>query len=460
MGSSHSKPRRFVPAVERMPTELWQSILLSAIESPLLPRTGDDFVDGLMVFSSGCQSQYHYRKVEIVRTRLRLVCRSWNAFLQDVAAHRSFFSCVKLLRIPIRGEGTQNIRRVELADNCILNTCYCLERQPIPRDMKIYGKDATTQTKRVEYLQLPSLYSQNHRYEVIMDILNSATRLRALAFGPNDSFRQKFILNHTSLKHITHLSVGLFGTYSDGPRTQPFSFPAVRVLFIQIGDYRPREDILLWRFPSVTSLYIKRGTHSYGGHLLEGLDLFLAAYGRQITSLYIECKCRRNAVDALFWDWFPNVHLFGIELTAFESTCTPPPASNGLTSLAVRGIKPYCRVDWPRLERCIDPLLKVCREWGIGRLIILTSWDELASVSAMKSKTTTFYYCSTVWAKRLFHEGIESGLQICDVERVPITAPEGVRFLQKLVELSTLPGGELEWLLPKLPSAVDTTSNI
>lgn len=409
MGSSHSRFNGPVSAAERAPTELWQLILLRAVESPLLPRTGDDVVDGLLLFSSGCQSRHYYRKTEIVKTRLRLVCRSWNIFLHGVAAHTSFFFGHTLVRAPIHGGETLKTRRIETADNCILNQCTCLERRSRPHDLETDTEDIATQVQWVEYFQLPVLYSRDLRYQLVMEILDFATRLRALALGPTFLFDGELahILGHPSVQHVTHLSVGPFGTYSDEHGTQPLSFPAVELLLIRIGDYQTTDGVNSWTFPSLTSLIINRGTHHRDRGLLHGLDRFLAAHGKQVTSLYIECKCRREPMNETFWDWFPNVRLFGTELS---SVYDKPRISNRVTSLAIRKIPPYSSADWTRAGRYIDPLIKTCREWGIKQLIILTSWDELTS--------------NAVSPRELFKEDLERGIRVCDVERVPMTAPE------------------------------------
>jgi hypothetical protein len=77
-------------ATERVPVEIWQKILSIAISCALLPRDDDDFFQRRRVDSVGCSKIVEYVNSEKVRTNLRPVCRSWDAFL-DLHSDRLVF---------------------------------------------------------------------------------------------------------------------------------------------------------------------------------------------------------------------------------------------------------------------------------------------------------------------------------------------------------------------------------
>lgn len=71
------------PALLRTPVEIWQRILELAIHTgPSYPREEDGFIQNLSVFDEECAIMATYHAAELIRGRLRLVCKSWNDFLK------------------------------------------------------------------------------------------------------------------------------------------------------------------------------------------------------------------------------------------------------------------------------------------------------------------------------------------------------------------------------------------
>ncbi|KIM25751.1 hypothetical protein M408DRAFT_203589 [Serendipita vermifera MAFF 305830] len=70
--------------MERTPTEIWQRILRLAISCSLLPLHGDyDHVQIRTISEVTCSLFLEYKQSERTRTNLRLVCASWNEFLEQ-----------------------------------------------------------------------------------------------------------------------------------------------------------------------------------------------------------------------------------------------------------------------------------------------------------------------------------------------------------------------------------------
>jgi hypothetical protein len=83
-GSAQRKPSvNTVAAVERVPVEVWHKILRIAISCPLIPRDDDNYFQRRDVENFGCAKIYQYVKAEQIRMKLRLVCHSWDAFLNE-----------------------------------------------------------------------------------------------------------------------------------------------------------------------------------------------------------------------------------------------------------------------------------------------------------------------------------------------------------------------------------------
>jgi hypothetical protein len=430
-------------AAERTPVELWRIILLIAVESPLLPRNGDDILDGVLLFSQGCMSLIRHQNIETLRCRLRLVCQVWNAILKDEGAHVSFLSNHRLHRVPFHCDGNRKIRRIEMAPYCIIFGENCGPRCVFPGDLPKLLQSTFEDFQWIEHLQL----SDNCRHEfptgLITDVLDKASRLRALAlkipYGPYGIVESlSDVLNHPTLTQITHLSIGPLGVYGE-QRLGPTSFPAIRYLAIQIWDNPPQDHVLDWKFPSLSSFHVQRRSTSREKHLFRGLQRFLTSHGKQITSLNIEYSglgdgigSLANPIDETFWSRFPNLRLFGPGSFVLDDNFVPPPPEVQLESLAVQGFQARIFQDDPfRLDPYTDRLLLACGKLRVKKLIMLASWEDMGSRFAGIS-FGRMQLSSSAWPERLFHGAVAEGIDFFDINRVPITDPEGKLFLYRL----------------------------
>jgi hypothetical protein len=426
-------------------------ILLIAVESPLLPHNGDDFLDGIVLFSRDCLSILRHQNIEAVRYRLRLVCRVWDAVLQDEGAHISYMYVDHLHRIQPHCDKNRKIRRIELAPYCTMFGINCGPRCTFPRYLPMTLPPTFEDLQWIEHLQL---LRGDFPTKLTMDILDKATRLRALDLQVSDVVKEKLsdVLNHPNLTQITHLSIGSLGTGYGDQQVGPASFPAVQYLSIQISGRLRQKHLLDWKFPSLTSFRLQRKPgpvdlqreRSREDHAFYGLQRFLASHSKQIASLNIEyghlgyeIGLLANPIDETFWSKFPSLRLFGPGMSLLDNKLVPPPPEVQLESLAILGLPTRPEDNHFRIDPYIDRLVLACSRLRVKKLIMLASWEDMASGSArigLSRMRGTYVFClsSSAWPERLFQEAEAKGINVFDINRVPITDPEGQLFLEKL----------------------------
>ncbi|KAG8757026.1 hypothetical protein FRC14_002436 [Serendipita sp. 396] len=194
-----------LPAVYRVPTELWHEIFSHILKTWLLPGSGDNVFDNIFLFSHGYKSRAEYSRFESDRRKLGAVCRHWKAVADDFALNMVFTNFGK--SAPISKERLDLSQRIEVANGCLCSQhpfklCVILPIQ--------HGRDGVTACEPV----LDSPFSLEH-VQVISSgaptcfgrfidakYINSAPKLRALGVQV-DSLK-----GVTSLDSLTHLSIG------------------------------------------------------------------------------------------------------------------------------------------------------------------------------------------------------------------------------------------------------------
>lgn len=118
----------WVHSANRLPVEVWHKILRIAISFPLLPRDDDDLLECEQIARFNCETVANYKASETVRTQLRLVCRSWDHFLEEfsdrlvhlnTAAPDGHWPPVKRWNRVVRIEGIHS-----LSCNCTPTPCW------------------------------------------------------------------------------------------------------------------------------------------------------------------------------------------------------------------------------------------------------------------------------------------------------------------------------------------------
>ncbi|KIM24607.1 hypothetical protein M408DRAFT_26899 [Serendipita vermifera MAFF 305830] len=73
----------WIRSASRVPVEIWHKILCIAISFPLLPQDDDGYPMCNEISRFDCAMIAKYKACERDRTKLQLVCRSWNSFLDN-----------------------------------------------------------------------------------------------------------------------------------------------------------------------------------------------------------------------------------------------------------------------------------------------------------------------------------------------------------------------------------------
>lgn len=432
-----SESHNNVTVVQQIPVEIWRSILLIAVESPVLPRPGDDVLDGLILFSWECQ--FRNFVLEAMRERLRLVCRTWNAILENEGVYFGLLHGNTLQQVSFAHKKRQKIRRIE-SNFFWARPSPDLERrlEESSEDREKFLRSSNMEdVKYVEFLHISTNYNLTNQCELAMDILSRATRIRAVEIHTiyMTPGALNNILDHSAFDRITHFSIIMIGNH--GWQVGRISFPAVQCLRICTRALSLSQEKYIdnWEFPSLTSLMLHRN-YETGESVFDGLGEFVAAHGKKVTSLNIEFTFPGELVslwypiDDIFWGQFPNLRLLAPGLGALGNGLVPPPPEVKLTSLGIPGMLPLWKNYTPAcFDGCIHPLLRACRTLRVKQLVLLSSWDAMASKFGAP---TPGGFCRSGWSKRLFEDAAVDGIEVVDIDRVPVADPQGVRFLEKL----------------------------
>ena len=216
------------------------------------------------------------------------------------------------------------------------------------------------------------------------------------------------IFKHSNFDRITHFSITGLGTNEKLGR---ISLPAVQCLRAHImGTSRPYGGHMAnWELPSLTSLYIIRNAFRPwpAESVIEGLEKFMAAHAKNITSLNIELlvpemrSSFRCPIDEVFWGWFPNLRMLGTGLDALGGVILPPPPGARSTSLLIPAVSPLDITRAPAdFSQCTQPLLRACDTLRVKELVLLDSWDSMAYFEF--ERVTPSGNSGTGWSKHLF----------------------------------------------------------
>ncbi|KIM20931.1 hypothetical protein M408DRAFT_118070 [Serendipita vermifera MAFF 305830] len=291
-------------------------------------------------------------------------------------------------------------------------------------------------TKSVVSMLLSYECKTDLQIQFIMNVLDNASNLRALQFSDEEVPITKVIriINHQSLSQITHLAISIG---EEGYETlDSASFPAVQVLHLNIMNEFVPKSLPDWRFPSITSFSLCRGEdYCEGGDLFDGLDQFITLHGKRITSMLINYTTMGTDSDSRpyhsktkFWEWFPNLQLFGPGMGALGSL-SQPPSTIKLTALAICSLHTWGSTIIPYpFDIWVGELLQTCQELGIKKLVMTNSWEIPAHLNVTEL---------SCWPRRLFEEAATNGIQVFDSDGLPATDPIAVRFIEGLSDIGS-----------------------
>ena len=309
--------------IDRLPVEIWQDILLLAIES-----------DGLSVFATTCtvSAFVHSSKLEddsystytSRRARLRQVCRAWNQFLLSTT---SWWICIrgptifprKTLDLPSITDQVPIIKRLSMT--ITVEKCW--------RPGVIWAFDLL---KRVETpmlsfdLTLSLLYAhlsdEPHDVLAAVDHKVALHNLRIASLSAADCISISFAQLSAHFKDLVSLS--LFNVIMHS--MEELTLPRLEYLYLYNTE-EPTLETQGWNLP--------RLRHVYLGLIFFPFDTlnFLERCASQLESLILLEPCGFGGLPRDFWDSFPALQLLGVRYKAlanrtWDGWATTPPRAH------------------------------------------------------------------------------------------------------------------------------------
>lgn len=324
----------------RVPVEVWHKILRTAIWFPLLPQEDDGYLSHKRLLPFDCALIAEYKASERIRTNLRLVCRSWDRFLDEysdrlVHLNKSVpdghWPPIKRWNYVVRIHCSKDLRC-----SCKPDPCW-----PCSQIHKRASRwDPTTMPslrimiENVKNLYLPLL---GNRLKVIVDAnvwidqLLDRDRLggvisltgvgEAVLCAP---FSQEI---SKAYQDLTHLGISIRDIYS---LENYFDLPKLRSLSLTFsGRAHPSSEASLghWHLPSLRILVVK--LFNDGRHdIRPTFDLFVPLVGgalkhfifEEITNHYLPTQ---SVLSDDLWTSMPKLELLGIQLKELASLSKP-----------------------------------------------------------------------------------------------------------------------------------------
>ncbi|KAG8817878.1 hypothetical protein FRC17_011055 [Serendipita sp. 399] len=443
--------------MERVSVEIWRKILDLAMKTWLLPGSGNNLIDDILLFNSDCESTMEYRRFEAIRRRLRLVCRSWKqvADEHDIGFTISIFRgnaipseaairWAKRIQVPSdwRCSCTQcpNISGAASPDMAAL--VYYMSISPIRGTV---GIDSSSTPDSAQVLVLSPLQRN------ILPYLQRATslpNLRAIScdahgyWGGADTQVQTLFENLThlylkencsaetgiilSLQRLEYLRVGLsFASLSTG-------------IFSSIGD---------WAFPQLTTFFVSGQAFVNDN---KKLQRFFHSHALTLRNIIIDYEVmeegdqKSQAPDPPPFQEYPVLEAIGTNLLAphciLDNVTENNQNGSGRFSLLLTNIPDVTRPQSPdptflaqRFIRMFDSISIPC-SWGQLSMKFDAEIDHAEEAEASWQIVEDALSC----ASTLFAAINKSGVSCRDKDGVDLREGAGLQLLQWFEQISTM----------------------
>jgi hypothetical protein len=411
----------------RAPIEVWEAILNIVIESPLIPYLGDDIVDIDPLFSEGCASQRIHRRVEAIRTRLRLVCRAWNASLHNRG--------VKIITQAFRGCAPQRFEALQVF------RCTC--HSPCAGSLLNTSRYTEPDAKDLASVQI-GIISNGYPVELL---LNSSSRLRALHIRQHPwSMRVDSVLRNHRTRHLTHLQ--LEGITEQDMRNiiGPIHLARLRCLSLKfttrrfstlisapISSSSETKSSERWSMPNLQTLKLDGWLSEDSAPYIEE---FMENMPDGVTSLYIGLlyvahsrSSNDPAITSSIWSAFPNLRTFGTTMQILLRAQPPPSFTYPQLSLVTDCIwVKFIVGPYPDPTTIgIASFLLLLWKWKPSSIILLSSWEEINAAWEKQQPSTRAF---SMWPMEFFSAALVRGIRLLDINRTPVHDEKGLPFLQ------------------------------
>jgi hypothetical protein len=403
-------------AVERVPIEIWHSILQEAVASPLLPFTEEstlstDLMDNLKTLSAICKDYRIYWDVtQATVDRLRLVCRTRASILED---HTSdvVISDLTSESYP-SGQMKTHARRVHFGN---VSICDCDPVETEGLCIFLGNRSTWTVPSKAEMYDDQFLHARIPNVRILLldsleictlNFLSPLSNLVALLLYCEAHPEMSWFMGDLSsyAPRLTHLQLECIETGSH-LLTERFRHENLRYLSLTIkpseGSTSPRK-VLDWTFPSLETFRILGQAHEksmdfMGGFLtrharnLKGLDI-----GYHVLSEYNDAK----QVPSDLWSLCPALTQFGIHSHYLSEGIERKvellrkdrdPSVHPPLELLIHEVTSFFG---DKSSKLINVLQRLIKSWNISRIIIEEPWNDFRTFIGESWKKVRHLACS------------------------------------------------------------------
>lgn len=375
-------------AVARTPVEIWQRILEMAIcVGPPFPIVEDGFVENLSVFDDECTIMATHHASELARNRLRLVCKSWDAFLNQTT--HSFVPIPSYSRTTVPSdEALRTANRIQMIYHpfvCVCHErCYLSHRWIMAHRGRLsrgYGRYCGL-GDIIE--QCGELNAQVLRCDIARSDLASVGSafpcLKVLSTHPGRGNWSIKLSQHFPL--LTHLDIDgnvrdAFRSGLDLPNLITFS---IRLLNHDASAYgQDWTTPEIWNLPSLSYLFVE----GYFGRafIRTHLDTLLRSCGPTLQGLAIVQANRRDVTVSGFtfpdnlWELCPNLVTLGG--TAQSLLYAPrPPAHINLQTIVLTSLFGPAAFETKSVVRETPESVAAGAGWTFDHFGLRMSWER------------------------------------------------------------------------------------
>jgi len=310
----------------QLPVEIWQGILLLAIDSEgsarfTTTRTPSTFIHFMK------QEKYpfiSYREFVTCRATLRQVCRAWNQFLLVtdswwIHVHGPKYPW-QSLDLPSITDHVPTIKRLSM----IITAPHCV-RSGLDWAFDLLQR---IRVPLISYNLIISVLSSPNFTRIPFDILatvGSKTNLRSLRIACNGCGAISFPQLNANFKDLVSLSLVNLDMHS----TEELTLPHLEHLHLSKHPEPLPLPTQGWDLPRLRHVHIEViSTITYFNTALD----FLRRYGSQLEVLFLVQSPHRSGLPHDFWDSFTALQLLGLRYHVFADrywsgwTIVPPRA--------------------------------------------------------------------------------------------------------------------------------------
>lgn len=289
-------------AALRTPVEIWWYILKLAVETRYQIYDTNSIIEDFRLFDTSCEPYRVLHAAEKTTLNLRLVCRSWNAFLSATPGY--WVSDAEGRQLSSRSVASGKAYRAHLTSfiNCTSCSKSCEVKKRWDPENKAENVAATISASYPNLQVLIVSSSQECGHKLLEA---SKSSLRVLLWTSTLDFPMTSLVIQRSLHGITHLRLTNIGSEDLELLGCGVVFPEVQMLWLDIYIDGENGDFILstWKIPKLRRLRL------FGyccGDFGDDMFRFMVAHAPMITELVLRFNLITSAGNEVAWTIFDD----------------------------------------------------------------------------------------------------------------------------------------------------------